>query len=366
MKSDLKKLGIIAILITVAVGLAGYDFLYRSATPEYEGSRSVNLHPNIDIEEVSNRLVEAGILEKAGSFSFLARTTGWAEQIKAGHYVFESGASNLDIMDVLRRGLQEPVNVRIPAGTRKERMIRAMASEMAFSQEDLTAVFADTAFAAELATDTTHLWAFMVPDTYHFYWLTSPEDVVRRVKRRYDGIIEAGIDSLGTLPRGLTPDEVIRLAGIVEWETAHVPEKPTVSGVYMNRLNNGWRLDADPTVQYAIMKIEGDKRRLFFRDYDLNHPYNTYRRRGLPPGPITNPSVTSIQSILYPESHGYFFFVATGDGTHIFSRTLSEHRRRAQDYYRVMRERRAAAAAAAEAEAQAEAEANAVTEEGPE
>lgn len=357
MKKELKTLGIIAVLIATAAGLAGYDFLYRSATPTFEGERSVNLHPDIEIDEVSRRLVDAGILEKAGPFSVLARVTGWAEQIKAGHYEFESGVSNLDVIDVLRRGLQEPVNVYIPPGTRKERMIRSMAAEMAFSKEELTAVFADTAFAAELATDTTHLWAFMVPDTYHFYWLTSPEDVVRRVKRRYDGIIEAGIDSLGVLPRNLSSNEVVRLAGIVEWETAHVPEKPTVSGVYMNRLNNGWRLDADPTVQYAIMKIEGDKRRLFFKDYDLQHPYNTYRRRGLPPGPITNPTVTSIQSILYPESHGYFFFVARGDGTHIFSRTLSEHRRRAQEYYRVMRERRAAAAAA-----EAEAEANAQTE----
>ena len=354
MRSDLKKLGLIVALIAVVVGLAGYDFLYRSATPDYEEGRSVRIHPNLPIQEVSESLVEAGILKRASNFTLLARTTGWAEQIKAGHYVFESGVSNLDIIDVLRRGLQEPVNVRIPAGTRKERMIRAMASEMAFTQEELTAVFADAQLAEELATDTTHLWAFMVPDTYHFYWLTSPEDVVRRVKRRYDGIIEAGIDSLGTLPRNLSADEVVRLAGIVEWETAHVPEKPTVAGVYMNRLNNGWRLDADPTVQYAIMKIEGDKRRLFFRDYDLQHPYNTYRRRGLPPGPITNPSLTSIQSIIYPENHRYFFFVATGEGTHIFSRTLSEHRRNAQEYYRVMRERRAAAEAEAEVAAASE------------
>ncbi len=353
MKREGRLLGFIVVLIVVVGSLATYDFFFRSVTPDFEGQRSVRLHPDIGMDEVSDRLVEAGILEKSGAFRLLAQATGWGEQVKAGHYRFESGVSNLDIMDVLRRGLQEPVNVRIPAGTRKERMIRAMASEMAFSQDELAAVFADTAFAAELATDTTHLWAFMVPDTYHFYWLTSPKDVIRRVKKRYDGIIRAGLDSLGTLPHRLTSDEVVRLAGIVEWETAHVPEKPTVAGVYLNRLKNGWRLDADPTVQYAIMKIEGDKRRLFFKDYDLNHPYNTYRRRGLPPGPITNPSLTSIQSILYPESHRYFFFVATGDGTHIFSRTLAEHRRNAQAYYRVMRERRAAAAAAQSSEAAA-------------
>jgi len=138
----------------------------------------------------------------------------------------------------------------------------------------------------------------------------------------------------------MTPDETIRMAGIIEWETSHIEEKPTISGVYHNRIRDGWRLDADPTVQYAVMLREGDKRRLLFRDYDIQHPYNTYRRRGLPPGPITNPSASSVRAALTPEEHRYYFFVARGDGTHIFSRTLSEHRRRANEYYRLMRERR--------------------------
>jgi len=139
----------------------------------------------------------------------------------------------------------------------------------------------------------------------------------------------------------MTPDEIVRLAGIVEWESAYVPEKATIAGVYLNRIRNKWKLDADPTVQYAVMKLEGDKRRLFFKDYRMDHPYNTYKFRGLPPGPITNPSLTSIQSVLKPESHRYFFFVAKGDGQHMFSRTLSEHTRKAREYYRLMQQRRA-------------------------
>ena len=346
MKKDLLRLGLLAVIICAVAGVAVWEVAFRVVTPEYEGRLPVNLHPDISIEEVANRLETAGILKKTGGFLLFAKATGWGDQVKAGHYEIASGLSNRDILDILRRGLQETVNVYIPAGTRKERMIRSMAAEMAFSEEELAAVLSDTLLAAELATDTTHLWAFMIPDTYHFYWLTPPADVVRRVKTRYDRLIQSAIDSLGTLPLDLTADEVVRMAGIVEWETAHVPEKPTVAGVYMNRLRNRWRLDADPTVQYAIMQIEGGKRRLFFKDYDLDHPYNTYRRRGLPPGPITNPSASSIQAVLYPENHRYFFFVATGEGTHIFSRTLAEHRRNAQNYYRVMRERRAAEAAA--------------------
>jgi UPF0755 protein len=357
-KKDVLRLALLAVIIFVVAAVAVWEVAFRAVTPEYEGRLPVNLHPDINVEEVAGRLEEAGILKKTGGFLLLARVTGWGDQIKAGHYEIASGVSNRDILDILRRGLQEPVRVYIPAGTRKERMIRSMAAEMAFTEEELTSVLSDTALARELATDTTHLWAFMIPDTYHFYWLTPPEDVVRRVKTRYDRLVQSAVDSMGVLPLNLSADEVVRMAGIVEWETAHVPEKPTVAGVYMNRIRDGWRLDADPTVQYAIMKIEGNKRRLFFRDYDLNHAYNTYRRRGLPPGPITNPSASSIQAVLYPETHRYYFFVATGEGTHIFSRTLAEHRRNAQNYYRVMRERRAA-----EAAAKAAAEAAATTED---
>lgn len=346
MKKHVIRIGAVLGVMGVVAVLIGWHLFLRSATPEFEGKRSVNLHPDIPPSEVADRLVAAEILENTTGFMLLAKATGWGDQIKAGHYEFETGVSNRDIIDVLRRGLQEPVHVRIPAGTRKERMIRSMASEMEFSEQDLWDVLHDPAFAMELGTDTTHLWASMVPDTYFFYWLTEPEDVVRRVRDRYDGLIAAAKDSLGTLPMDMNADEVVRLAGIVEWESSHVPEKPTIAGVYMNRLTNGWRLDADPTVQYAIMLQEGNKRRLFFRDYRLDHPYNTYRFRGLPPGPITNPTASSIQSVMYPASHGYYFFVARGDGTHIFSRTLAEHRRNAQEYYRVMNERRAAQAAA--------------------
>ncbi len=130
------------------------------------------------------------------------------------------------------------------------------------------------------------------------------------------------------------------MASIVQWETYTESEMPTVAGVYLNRLRNRWRLQADPTIQYALVELEGAKRRLFFRDYRLDHPYNTYLHGGLPPGPVTNPSKEAIRSVLNPEPHRYFYFVATGDGTHIFSRTLAEHRRNANAYLEVMRRRR--------------------------
>ncbi len=335
-----KRLLLLAFLVAGIGAIAVLDLFFLPATPDYEGERSVWIPPGSDLAATADSLESSLILSKRTGFVLLARMSGWGAQIKAGHYRISSGASTVDMLGTLRRGLQSPVAVRVPGGTRRERLIRGMARTMAFSDNELNAVLSDSAFAAELGTDTTHLWAFMMPDTYSFFWLAPPEDVVTHIKQHADRIIASVTDTIGAVPAGMTADETIRMAGIIEWETSHVEEKSTISGVYHNRIRNGWRLDADPTVQYAVMLREGDKRRLLFRDYDIQHPYNTYRRRGLPPGPITNPSASSVIAALTPETHRYYFFVARGDGTHIFSRTLGEHRRRANEYYRLMRERR--------------------------
>jgi UPF0755 protein len=131
------------------------------------------------------------------------------------------------------------------------------------------------------------------------------------------------------------------MASIVEWEARLEEEKPRIAGVYLNRLRIGMRLQADPTVQFALMQVEGGRmRRLLFRDYEFQHPFNTYLYGGLPPAPINNPSPSSIHAVLDPEPHDYLYFVARGDGGHTFSRTLSEHNRAARDYRTMMRERR--------------------------
>lgn len=342
MNIKLKYLLVVAVLL-LGIGLAfGYMITFSSVTTEYSDSRSVLIPRGAELQQVSDSLTARDILKKQWNFETFARLSGWGDQVKAGHYRVESGRSSKYILDMLRRGLQEPVVVQVPAGTRKERLARALARNMEFSTDDMLDVFADSSFAAELKTDTTHLFGYILPETYFFYWLTSPEEVVRKIKASTDTLIANSLEGVDANPDNLSADEILRLAAIVEWETAHIPEKPTIAGVYLNRIRNRWRLDADPTVQFAVMNLEGDKRRLFYRDYKINHPYNTYTYRGLPPGPITNPSASSIRSVIHPEDHRYFFFVATGEGTHLFSRTLSEHTRRAREYQRVMRERRAA------------------------
>lgn len=317
----------------------GAWIIFGANTPNYGGERSVKVPPGADFAAVVDSLEERGILASQATFRLVGWLSGWRHQVKTGHYTFEAGASNYRMLNVLRRGLQTPIRVTIPPGSRPEVVAAVAGRDMAFTPAEFHAALRDTALAAALDTDTTTLFGYMMPETYFFYWQTPAEEVVRRIEEQFDTFYErnlqAGADSLD-----LTKSELVALASIIEWETGIVDEKVRIAGVYLNRLDRGMPLQADPTVQYAVMEREGQKRRLLFKDYDIEHPYNTYNFRGLPPGPLTNPSPSSMRAVVNAEDHRYFYFVATGDGDHTFSRTLREHVRAANEYRRLMRERR--------------------------
>ncbi len=328
--------GVVLIFLLLAGGLVGIALAPN--TPAFEGTRGVKIPRSATFSQVVDSLQRAGILRSRKSFVWLARLTGWHRQIKAGYYTFEAGASNYHLLSVLRRGLQTPVRVTIPPGSRPEVIAAVVCKALACAPDSMLVALRDSSLAAELGTDTSHLFGRLLPDTYFFYWLTDPRTVIRRVHQHFLEFFtperRARADSLG-----LTIDEVITLASIVEWE-ARPEERPRIAGVYLNRLRRGMPLQADPTVQYAILQREGQKRRLLFADYQIAHPYNTYRFRGLPPGPITNPSPNAIDAVLYAEAHDYLYFVADGEGGHIFSRTFREHVRAANRYRRLMQQRR--------------------------
>ncbi len=328
----------------VALFVGGCAILYYVAfapnTGGFEGKKSVKIAPSSSFEQAVDSLAADGLLRSTTTFSLMARVTGWGDQIKAGYYEIPADASNYDMLETLRKGLQSPIRVTIPPGSRREVVAAVAARNMAFDSASFLAALSDTALARSLSTDTTHLFGFIMPETYFFYWQTSPSDVIRTIRKEFDRRYER-LAAGATAEPPLTADDAVTLASIVEWESDIVDEKPRIAGVYLNRLRNRWRLQADPTVQYAILASEGSKRRLFFKDYEITHPYNTYLYAGLPPGPITNPSMSSVEAVLRPENHRYYYFVATGEGNHIFSRTLTEHQRNARNYRRLMQQRRA-------------------------
>jgi UPF0755 protein len=331
------------ILLTLAgfaAGLGGW-MVFGPNTPDYEGTRAVTLPDSTtsSFPAVVEALETAGILASATSLRVVARATGWDAQIKPGHYAFESGVSTYQLLDVLRRGLQTPVRLTIPPGSRPEVVATVAARRLQFSRDAFLTAVRDTALARSLGVEPGHLFGYLMPETYEFYWQTSADRVIRRVKQAFDRFYARNLagpaDSLD-----LSKKETLTLASIVEWEALLDDEKSTIAGVYLNRLDRGWKLEADPTIQFVLIDSLGERvRRVLYEHLEIEHPYNTYQVRGLPPGPITNPAPSTLRAVVHPARHDYMYFAADGTGGHTFSRTLREHNRAAREYHRLLDER---------------------------
>ena len=333
-----RRLIVLTLLAIAVVGiLIGCWMAFASNTEDFEDSLSVRIPSGSSFEDVVDSLETAGILGSRESFATFATLTGWRRQVKPGHYLIESGMSNWAMLDKIRKGLQDPIRITIPPGSRPSVVGAVLARDLGIDADAFVEAMKDPALAAELETDTLHLFGRMRANTYDIFWTTDAATAVRRIHTWYDRF---WTDERQATARalGLTPDEVTTLASIVEWEAQQAEERPTIAGVYLNRLlgrtsAGTMRLQADPTVQFALMQMDGGRmRRLFTRDYNTPHPYNTYLTEGLPPGPINNPSDASIDAVLDAEEHEFLYFVADGTGGHTFTRTLGEHMSAAREW----------------------------------
>jgi UPF0755 protein len=330
-----------AVLLFLGGGIVGGGgaLVLGPNTTAYDAPRSVYLPQDGSLDTAIDSLDRAGILASPRTFRLVAEATGWGAQIKSGHYRIASHSSNYEMLDKLRRGLQDPVRVRFLPGRRADALAETMGQALERDADAFRTAFRDTSLARDLGTTPDRLFGYMLPNTYEFYWQTPAETVVRRVKRAFDRFYERELAAPAD-SAGLTKREVVTLASIVEKEALVDAEKPTVAGVYTNRLDRGWPLQADPTVQYALVDTGEDRvTRVLHEHLEIDHPYNTYQIQGLPPGPIATPSRSSLRAAARPERHEYFYFAADGTGGHTFSRTLQEHNRAVQKYHRLLDER---------------------------
>ena len=274
------------------------------------------------LDELIPVLSEYDIHFDSDEMMWVAGIKGWTS-FRPGRYELGQFSSYDQLLSRLNRGEQDPFMVRIAGGMEFERFALRTANQFLFTSDELIEAMRDSVLLAELGIQAHHLIGRMLPNSYEMFWTTTPEQFVRRMMREFDvAVTNRYLDRASEL--SMTIDEIVTLASIIEWEVRHVDEKPRVSGLYWNRLNRRKRLQADPTVNYAI----GERRRLFNSDYRFVHPYNTYTFVGLPPGPINNPRMTSIQAALYPENHDYIFMVAEpGSGYHTFTTDYQDHLR---------------------------------------
>jgi UPF0755 protein len=291
--------------------------------------RGASFHATVDSLESS------GLLRSRLLFDVAARLMGKRSSIKAGKYKFESGVSNYTLLYDLDKGESRLViTVIIPEGTRIRTIARRFAEELGTNEEKFLKLCTDSAFKNKLNIDAPSLEGYLLPDAYSFYWQPDEAEVIRTMVH---DLMLFYVDSLKERQKalGMSFHEILTMASIVEGETGKTDERARVAGVYFNRLHRKIKLEADPTVQYSI---NGKPRRLRYKDYRINHEYNTYIIYGLPPGPVNNPGRAAIIASLFPEKHNYIFFVANGYGGHRFSETFSEHQKNIQKYRRVRRE----------------------------
>ena len=281
----------------------------------------VTVERGMPFTRVVDQLVEKQLVGRAWTLKFFARATRADRRVSHGVYEFERGTSPLDIMRSLVDGDILSVQVTIPEGFNMWQVAAAFEAAGADSIAMINAI-ADRDFVGALQIPGSNVEGYLYPDTYRVPFGSEPGDIVAQMLTRFHAIWTPDFERRAR-EIGMTRHEVITLASIVEAEARAAGERSLISAVYHNRLRIRMKLDADPTVAYAM---GGYKGRLLYKDLEMDSPYNTYRHPGLPPGPIGNPGVESIRATLYPDqSSRALYFVARGDGQHEFSETFKQH-----------------------------------------
>ena len=311
----------------------------------------ITVPPGASFSQVADSLAAKGILDANFVFRGWARLTGDAADIQAGTYEFREGAGWKKVLADLTTGRTASDRLVVPEGWDIRRIAPGLAELTKQDPDSLTAYMFDTATAAKFGVPGPTLEGYLYPATYVVPAGAPADSVLARMVREYQRRVwtperRARADSIGMSER-----EIVTLASIVEKEAKIADEMPTIAAVYLNRLEIGYPLQADPTVQYAL----GDHQtRLLFAHIDsvADDPYNTYRHPGLPPGPIGSPSERAVDAVLAPADVNYLYFVARDDGSHVFNRHLTEHNAAIAEI-RAGRRRAAAAARADSARAAA-------------
>ena len=282
--------------------------------------------------EVIDLLKKKYVVKNVKTFEWVSKWKKYPQKIRAGRYAIKQGMNNNELVNMLRSGRQEAVNFTFNNIRTKEQFARRVAEQLEMESQNLLNLLNDNDFLANYRLDTETALTIFIPNTYQMWWNTSAEDFIKKMHREYEKFwTEERREKAAQIP--LSPTEVIILASIVEEENHRTDEQARIAGVYINRLKKGMRLQADPTVKFALQDFA--IKRLLYADLEIDSPYNTYKYTGLPPGTVRIPSPTCIDKVLDYEQHNYIFMCAKEDfsGYHNFAVTNSEHEANAKKYH---------------------------------
>jgi UPF0755 protein len=312
-----------------------YQIIFTPNLQVDKPDRMLYIPRNASYQTVVDSLQHNRMLNELVSFSFLAKVLGYQEQVKPGAYLIKANSTNLQAIRMLRSGAQTPVKLTFNNIRTKGELAEKLSSRIEPDAGELLAMLNNPDTVANYGFDTTTIITMFIPNTYELYWNTSAPAFFKRMHKEYQAFwTEERKAKAASI--GLTPVQVAVLASITEAETKKRDEMPRVAGVYKNRLDKNWKLQADPTVVYAVGDFSIKRVRRGHTEYDS--PYNTYMYEGLPPGPINIPSITALDAVLNYERHNYMFFVAREDfsGYHTFAVDYNTHLRNARIYQKAL------------------------------
>jgi UPF0755 protein len=332
----LKKVAISLLLgiIVIGGGTAYYSYtkIYKPNV-ELFGKNQAYLYIKTGsrFEDVLANLVDNNIIKNASSFQWVAERKGYKNKIKPGKYKIKKNMSNNELVNLLRSGAQEPVKLVFNEARTKQDFLEVVNKQIEADKDELQNLINNDDFLKEYGLNSKNVLTLFIPNTYEFYWNTSAQQFIERMAKENDKFwTKTRIQK--AQKQGLTKAEVSILASIVQQESRVVDEQPVIAGVYLNRIKKGMRLQADPTVIFAI----GDFtiKRVLNVHLDYDSPYNTYKYAGLPPGPICLPYSTAIDAVLNRRVHNYIYFCAKEDfsGRHNFAANIAEHDRNAAKF----------------------------------
>lgn len=333
----MKKKIILAVLVLLIGGAGIAYWLYnRTLDPNVEipdeSSTVIYIKEGAELSTVYKSL--APYLMDSASFFWVAEQKEFPANIKPGRYRINDGWSNNRLVNHLKAGNQEPLTLVIHDVKDWPQLAQLLGKKLQAKPSEFLKLFQAPESLDFIEADKRNLYTYVIPDSYEFYWTTPPTKVLQRLSQEAEKFWDSHERRISNHP--LNRLEIVTLASMVEYETRQPDEMPQVAELYLNRLEQGVKLQSDPTVIYAVQQQNPGAviKRVLYRHLRVKSPYNTYRQKGLPPGPIRIPSKDAILAVLKPAEHEYIFMVADprNPGYHLFAKTLREHNSNRRKY----------------------------------
>lgn len=314
-------IGAIILIIILSIGF----FLLNLAPVDFSSREHhlVTVPFGASTREISQILEKQGIVRNRIAYELYVRLNPRQRMAKSGRYLLSPGMSVPRVVAELTQGTANDIQITIPEGLTNREIANLLAAKGIVNRDVFLKQLEDRSFISEILGDiplNDTVEGYLYPDTYRFSVSADEKEIISTMLHRFRQIYET---HLKQIPKERI-QEVLIIASIVEEEARKADERPIIAGVFYNRLKQGYRLQSCATVQYALGK---HKEHLLYQDLQISSPYNTYRHSGLPPGPITNPGLSSLLAAAHPAQVSYLYFVAKADGSHIFSNTYQEHLR---------------------------------------